>query len=238
MVQSIPPLLLFLVAILGATGQSANSRQSATQAKALRSRQINTETQIVSRLFQAGDYDAQSRPPVRDYAEHPAIAVILSIFINRIVWHKHSTAEVDLYLRQQWEDSRLSYEVDPREGIHEITLPKNRPIWKPDTFFIGAEEKTDESQSRSRIVIEPSGYVRSSEKRTLTLTVDNSESGMLSDKKTFKLKLSSYNYPIEDIIYLWANSPPNVLPMLLLVTVWQLHCWCLFVCQCVCHLQG
>ncbi|KHN75609.1 Glycine receptor subunit alpha-3 [Toxocara canis] len=29
----------------------------------------------------------------------------------------------------------------------------------------------------------------------------------------FKLRVSSYNYPIEDVVYLWANSPPSVVPV-------------------------
>jgi hypothetical protein len=42
----------------------------------------------------------------------------LKVYLNRIVWHKGS-ASVDLYLRQQWEDARLVYDVDTREGIQE-----------------------------------------------------------------------------------------------------------------------
>lgn len=30
--------------------------------------------------------------------------------------------EVDLYLRQQWQDGRLQYDVDPREEIEQVCL--------------------------------------------------------------------------------------------------------------------
>lgn len=68
-----------------------------------------------------------------------------------------------MYLREQWQDSRLSYEVDPREGINEIILPSDRKVWTPDTIFVGVDERS-EGNLRSRLVIEPSGYVRKRQK--------------------------------------------------------------------------
>ncbi|KAK6045585.1 hypothetical protein COOONC_16910 [Cooperia oncophora] len=85
--------------------------------KAFRSRRIGTEGQVISRLLT--DYDPATRPPVRDNADHSSILVITNIFINRVNWHDNR-AEVDLYLRQQWEDGRLQYEVDPREDIDQV----------------------------------------------------------------------------------------------------------------------
>ena len=41
--------------------------------------------------------------------------------------------ELDLYLRQQWTDERLAYEVDVREGVLEIAVPPDRGVWTPDT---------------------------------------------------------------------------------------------------------
>ena len=46
---------------------------------------------------------------------------------------------MDLNLKQEWEDARLAYHVDPREGLHEVLLPKNLTVWRPDTFFIGQQ---------------------------------------------------------------------------------------------------
>jgi len=62
-------------------------------------------------------------------------------------------------------------------------------------------------------VVEPSGFVRSSERRSLTVSVENSAAFPLANRKSITLKLSSYNYPIDDIVYAWANSPPSVLPV-------------------------
>ncbi len=68
---------------------------------------------------------------------------------------------VDLNLRQQWQDSRLSFEsVD---GVEEILVTgENRRIWSPDTYISSAAD--DSGARRSRVLIEPSGYVRVSEK--------------------------------------------------------------------------
>ena len=82
---------------------------------------------------------------------------------------------MDLYLRQQWEDTRLQYEVHPQDGIEEVfaflssiiktlkvSLPASRQVWTPDTYFSTANEKP-QAKSRRSIVVEPSGHVRSSE---------------------------------------------------------------------------
>ena len=95
------------------------------QSKALRSRQIGTEGQIIARMF--SEYDANARPPVRgcytssplvssshnfssslsfnssrlvnnlgfilcisDEADHSAIAVIVSLYINKIQWQTNT----------------------------------------------------------------------------------------------------------------------------------------------------
>ena len=68
-----------------------------------------------------------------------------------------------MYLRQQWEDARLAYDVDVREAINEVVVPPNRRLWVPDTYFMNADERTNDLH-RERNVVEPSGYVRSSEK--------------------------------------------------------------------------
>ncbi|KAM3719882.1 Glycine receptor subunit beta [Dirofilaria immitis] len=176
--------------------------------KVLRSRQIGLEGQVLSRIL--SEYDPQTRPPVRDSADHSAIVVIASIFINRILWHDHQ-AVVDLYLRQQWEDGRLVYELDDRDGIEEVVVPHNRHIWIPDTYFSNGHDVNHEKLHRT--VVEPTGYVRSSEMRTVTVPVEYGSKYPFENTRMIKLRLSSYKYPIEDIVYLWANSPPTVIPV-------------------------
>ena len=68
---------------------------------------------------------------------------------------------MDLYLRQQFEDSRLAYDVDARESIDEIAIPSNKPLWNPDIYFTNAEELP--ASDRKRVIIEPSGFVRINE---------------------------------------------------------------------------
>lgn len=58
------------------------------------------------------------RLSITELADHPAIVVTVSLALNRVIWQKHSV-EVDLNLKQEWEDSRLLFQVDPRENIHE-----------------------------------------------------------------------------------------------------------------------
>ena len=190
-------------------------RDSPATAKELRSRQMRTQSQVQSTIFQQ-DYDPNMRPPVRALAAHPSIVVTLSLVLNRIVWHTHS-AEVDLILKQEWEDSRLAFNIDPREGVHEVLLPKNQTVWRPDTFFVGAQEQAPaigtRAVERSRTLIEQSGYVRSEDRRTLRANFQSGGAFPIRDHRTIKFALSSAIYPIEDVAYLWANSPPLIQPI-------------------------
>uniref|UniRef100_A0A1I7ZEX3 Neur_chan_LBD domain-containing protein n=1 Tax=Steinernema glaseri TaxID=37863 RepID=A0A1I7ZEX3_9BILA len=143
-------------------------------------------------------------------ADHSSIVVITSIYINSVKWETNS-AEVDLYLREQWMDSRLKYDVDVREQIQEVMVPGNRKIWKPDTYFSNGKELAVEGKQSA--VIEPSGYVRSSEGRTVIVPIEYQSKFPFLNALSFTLRLSSYNYALEDVAYLWANSPPNAVAL-------------------------
>jgi hypothetical protein len=119
---------------------------------------------------------------------------------------------VDLFLRQQWEDSRLHYDIDVREGIQEVIVPRNRRLWEPDTYISNADEIAAGNELK-RTVVEPSGFVRSNQRRIVVVHFEEGSGGLFKNTRTFKLKLSSFNYPIDDIVYLWANSPPTVVPV-------------------------
>ncbi|TMS35872.1 hypothetical protein L596_003168 [Steinernema carpocapsae] len=202
------------------------------QSKAIRSRQIGTEGQIVAKLF--SNYDKETRPPVRDSADHSSIVVITSIYINSVKWEAH-TAEVDLYLRQQWQDGRLVYDVDVREQIQDVKVPDSQKLWIPDTYISNGKEVINEE--RRSAVVEPSGYVRSSERnvqrsRDILFPNGHRSSRVPVDLPLPQLRqlhppvvelfvdlafqhspINSDRYPLDDIAYLWANSPPNVVPL-------------------------
>ncbi|KAE9415564.1 hypothetical protein Angca_004449 [Angiostrongylus cantonensis] len=191
------PTLLLLLLVSGCVCQ-----------KAYHTRRIGTEGQVLSRLL--SNYDPSTRPPVRDNADHSSILVITNIFINRVTW-KESQAEVELYLRQQWEDGRLQYDVEAREHIDQVLIPNNRKIWVPDTYFSTGNELA--SGNRQSVIVEPSGYVRFSQKRNVDVLVTYGSSFPFLNRRSFTLRLSSYVYPLEDVVYLWANSPPLVNPV-------------------------
>uniref|UniRef100_A0A914HXW8 DUF255 domain-containing protein n=1 Tax=Globodera rostochiensis TaxID=31243 RepID=A0A914HXW8_GLORO len=188
--------------------------QTSGPSKQQRSRQIHAQSQILSNLFT--NYDPNQRPPVRELANHPSIIVTTSLVLNRVIWHTHS-AEVDLNLHQDWEDSRLAFDVDPREDVHEVLLPTNVVVWRPNTFFVGAQEQAPSMGTRAvqvgRSVIEQSGFMRSDERRTLRVNFQSDGAFPVRDKRNIRLAISSASYPIEDVVYLWANSPPLIQPI-------------------------
>ncbi|ETN71785.1 hypothetical protein NECAME_14087 [Necator americanus] len=50
-------------------------------------------------------------------------------------------------------------------------------------------------------------------RRTLDVPVTYGSSFPFLNRKSFTLRLASYAYPLEDVVYLWANSPPFVNPV-------------------------
>jgi hypothetical protein len=47
----------------------------------------------------------------------------------------------------------------------------------------------------------------------IEVSVENSIAFPFQNQKSFRLRLASYNYPIEDLVYLWANHPPRIVPV-------------------------
>lgn len=183
---------------------------SQKQPKDRQSSQVLTEAQILNELFN-GSYDKDIRPPVREGTAHTATVVIISIYISRIAWHDHH-AEVDLYLRQEWEDTRLASKAGESEGSKEVVVPKTRNIWTPDTFITTGKDTVQ--QDRSKFVVEPyDGFVRSFEVHTVSVPASYGDKFPFTNSRLFNLRLSSSRYPVEDVAYVWADSPPSIRPV-------------------------
>uniref|UniRef100_A0A0N5BGF8 Neur_chan_LBD domain-containing protein n=1 Tax=Strongyloides papillosus TaxID=174720 RepID=A0A0N5BGF8_STREA len=174
-----------------------------------RQRQHGVKTQIAHRIF--SDYDPTLRPPPQEGSEHNSIIVMTSLVISNINL-KGQMADIDVTLKQQWLDSRLSYQVDPREGVDEIKIDSSRIIWTPKTYFSKAKLITKEPLDAS-YVVEPSGFIRSKEKVTLQTSVDSTPSFPFTSNKEITLKLSSKEHSIEDVAYVWSHAPPALKPV-------------------------
>uniref|UniRef100_A0A0K0E734 Neur_chan_LBD domain-containing protein n=1 Tax=Strongyloides stercoralis TaxID=6248 RepID=A0A0K0E734_STRER len=174
-----------------------------------RQRQHGVKTQIIHRIF--SDYDPSLRPPPQEGSDHNSIVVMTSLTISRIDLNGQ-IAEMDVTLKQQWLDNRLSYQIDPREGVDEIKLDSSRIIWTPQTYFPKSKLITKEPWDVSYIV-EPSGFIRSKEKLTLQTSIENSPSFPFSSDKAITLKLSSKENKIEDVAYVWSHAPPALKPV-------------------------
>ncbi|CEF60791.1 Gamma-aminobutyric acid A receptor/Glycine receptor alpha family and Neurotransmitter-gated ion-channel ligand-binding domain-containing protein [Strongyloides ratti] len=172
-------------------------------------RQHGVKTQIIHRIF--SDYDPSLRPPPQEGSEHNSIVVMASLVISRINLDGQM-AEMDITLKQQWLDNRLSYQVDPREGIDEIRIDSSRVIWTPKTYFPKSKLISIEPMDTS-YVVEPSGFIRSKEKLTLQTSIENTPSFPFSSDKAITLKLSSKENRIEDVAYVWSHAPPALKPV-------------------------
>ncbi|XP_077336347.1 glycine receptor subunit alpha-2 isoform X7 [Lithobates pipiens] len=119
---------------------------------------------------------------------------------------------VNIFLRQQWNDPRLSYSEYPDDSL-DLDPSMLDSIWKPDLFF--ANEKGanfhDVTTDNKLLRIFKNGNVLYSIRLTLTLSCPMDLKNFPMDVQTCAMQLESFGYTMNDLIFEWmSNSPVQV----------------------------
>ncbi|KAJ8338465.1 hypothetical protein SKAU_G00374310 [Synaphobranchus kaupii] len=163
-------------------------------------------------------YDARIRPNFKDpqgmtleaaHKKGPPVNVTCNIFINSFGSIAETTMDyrVNIFLRQQWNDPRLSYSEYPDDSL-DLDPSMLDSIWKPDLFF--ANEKganfhgvtTDNKLLR----ISKSGNVLYSIRITLVLACPMDLKNFPMDVQTCIMQLESFGYTMNDLIFEWDEK--------------------------------
>ncbi|XP_075450207.1 glycine receptor subunit alpha-2 isoform X3 [Ascaphus truei] len=119
---------------------------------------------------------------------------------------------VNIFLRQQWNDPRLSYSEYPDDSL-DLDPSMLDSIWKPDLFF--ANEKGanfhDVTTDNKLLRIFKNGNVLYSIRLTLILSCPMDLKNFPMDVQTCAMQLESFGYTMNDLIFEWlSNSPVQV----------------------------
>ncbi|XP_053167461.1 glycine receptor subunit alpha-2 isoform X6 [Hemicordylus capensis] len=116
---------------------------------------------------------------------------------------------VNIFLRQQWNDSRLAYSEYPDDSL-DLDPSMLDSIWKPDLFF--ANEKGanfhDVTTDNKLLRISKNGKVLYSIRLTLTLSCPMDLKNFPMDVQTCTMQLESFGYTMNDLIFEWMSTHP------------------------------
>ncbi|KAM8843312.1 glycine receptor subunit alpha-3 isoform 3-T3 [Synchiropus picturatus] len=138
-------------------------------------------------------YDARIRPNFKG----PAVNVSCNIFINSFGSIAETTMDyrVNIFLRQQWNDPRLSYAEYPDDSL-DLDPSMLDSIWKPDLFF--ANEKGahfhEVTTDNKLLRIFKNGNVLYSIRLTLTLSCPMDLKNFPMDVQTCIMQLESWKF--------------------------------------------
>ncbi|XP_062998055.1 glycine receptor subunit alpha-4-like [Elgaria multicarinata webbii] len=154
-------------------------------------------------------YDARIRPNFKG----PPINVTCNIFINSFGSVTETTMDyrVNVFLRQQWNDPRLSYREYPDDSL-DLDPSMLDSIWKPDLFF--ANEKGanfhEVTTDNKLLRIFKNGNVLYSIRLTLILSCPMDLKNFPMDIQTCTMQLESFGYTMNDLIFEWVKGQEAV----------------------------
>ncbi|XP_047220679.1 glycine receptor subunit alpha-3 isoform X2 [Girardinichthys multiradiatus] len=152
-------------------------------------------------------YDARIRPNFKG----PPVNVSCNIFINSFGSIAETTMDyrVNIFLRQQWNDPRLSYAEYPDDSL-DLDPSMLDSIWKPDLFF--ANEKGahfhEVTTDNKLLRIFKNGNVLYSIRLTLTLSCPMDLKNFPMDVQTCIMQMESFGYTMNDLIFEWQETGP------------------------------
>lgn len=155
-------------------------------------------------------YDKRIRPAGINDLDGPTI-VNINLMIRSIARIDDVTMEysVQLIFREQWTDKRLEFD-DMNGRFMYLTLTDPRRIWMPDLFF--KNERTGHlhaiTMPNMYIRIFSDGGVLYSVRISLTLACPMDLRLYPLDKQICSLKMASYAWKTDDLIFVWKKGDP------------------------------
>jgi len=168
------------------------------------------KSRLVTQLLKG--YDKRIRP----YTGVLPMDVRVDMLVSNIwaIEEARMDFTIDIYLRQYWEDPRLSF----LENEIQKTLTLNRQtideIWVPSTYFFNAKKAYfhDVTTDNYLLQIQPDGNIFYSVRLTVTMACKLNLQMFPHDVQTCTVMLESYGYQATDVYYKWnsRNSTGDV----------------------------
>ncbi|XP_041360161.1 glycine receptor subunit alpha-3-like isoform X2 [Gigantopelta aegis] len=154
------------------------------------------------------NYDPNIPP---DFEEDFPTVVNVQVYIVSFDSISETTMDYSLsiFLRQKWQDRRLTYE--PLNNIEALELDARimSKIWVPDLFF--ANEKNaafhDVTVPNRLMHVYPNGTIFFSIRVSMTLSCDMQLQKYPFDSQTCMMILESYGYSTKNVLFKWHDEP-------------------------------
>ncbi|XP_043232513.1 glutamate-gated chloride channel-like isoform X1 [Amphibalanus amphitrite] len=172
------------------------------------------EKRILDNILSQGSgnssgYDKRIRPSGVNVDQPTHVSVNLLIRSISKIDDYSMEYSVQLLFREKWNDERLKFD-DMGGRVNYLTLTDPRRIWMPDLFF--KNEKTGHlheiTMPNMYIRIFADGGVLYSVRISLTLSCPMDLKLYPLDKQTCSLKMASYAWKTDDLIFVWKEGDP------------------------------
>ncbi|XP_037867801.1 glutamate-gated chloride channel-like isoform X3 [Bombyx mori] len=168
------------------------------------------EKQILDQILGPGRYDARIRPSGINGTDGPAV-VNINLFVRSITTISDIKMEysVQLTFREQWLDERLKFN-NLGGRLKYLTLTEANRVWMPDLFFSNEKEGHFHNIIMPNVYIRifPNGTVLYSIRISLTLSCPMNLKLYPLDKQTCSLRMASYGWTTDDLVFLWKEGDP------------------------------
>ncbi|CAG7816051.1 unnamed protein product, partial [Allacma fusca] len=123
--------------------------------------------------------------------------------------------DIDFYLRQYWQDERLSYqhsEYNITVGMIGLTYEFSKEIWHPDTFFPNEKKAYIHSatQTNEFLRLWSDGNILKSTRLTLTASCPMNLQYFPMDQQICMVEVGSYGFSKKDLEYIWKDGEKPV----------------------------
>eukprot|EP00093_Oithona_nana_P005230 05230.XXX_28095_35047_1 [CDS] Oithona nana genome sequencing. len=173
------------------------------------------EKQILDKVLGPTVYDRRIRPGsgnLTSINDKSSTSVTVNIYlrsINDIDDYKMEFS-VQVTFREQWNDERLRFDNFEGCSFKYLTLTDPRKVWMPDTFFRNEKQGHFHSILVNNVYVRvfPNGDVLYSIRISLTLGCPMNLKLYPMDRQTCSIRMASYGYTTDDILYLWKDTDP------------------------------
>ncbi|XP_072933132.1 glutamate-gated chloride channel isoform X7 [Epargyreus clarus] len=169
------------------------------------------EKQILDQILGPGRYDARIRPSGINGTDDAPTLVRVNLFLRSISKIDDYKMEysVQLTFREQWLDERLKFN-NQGGRLKYLTLTEANRVWMPDLFFSNEKEGHFHNIIMPNVYIRifPNGNVLYSIRISLTLSCPMNLKLYPLDKQTCSLRMASYGWTTDDLVFLWKEGDP------------------------------
>ncbi|XP_059152854.1 glycine receptor subunit alpha-2-like [Physella acuta] len=201
---------VLLLSLLSAVVSTTGDRRHKHKKRHDKERLVGLPRQdVLQILIENSTYNPRISP---DYEQDHATTVDVQIYVLSIdtVSEQSMDYSMNIYLRQRWVDPRLQFMNYSKATWLEIDIKLMSMIWVPDTFF------RNEKKGEFHIVTVPNklmhlyrnGTIYYSMRLSVLLSCHMKLQKYPLDIQRCPIKIASYGYTTENIVYRWMEHKP------------------------------